>query len=296
MKAVVAILVLIFSLFVEAKESGGGVIVGNGAGFAEGIFQQSYQSLPLILDSIIATDEASFSDKERKLLENINKIAKQNSSKKDRLLFLSEKDHPGFFTTGENEPHRFAKTFATPESSIFINLDWIYGEEGKIFLNHSSAMALLIHEIGHQTGEKDHSELDILGAKIKTFTDGQTNQYNYHIIRSLKETGMISFLITNLEQPQKSSLLRFKNIKNQWSNLTTALLFNLKCGKANNDSFDVEISNGHFAFNPYQQLEFKAWVQFSCKDRTTKIVTGKMKNLNISFDQNFEMTGLELID
>lgn len=296
MKAIVTLLVLTFSLFAEAKETGGGVIVGNGAGFAEGIFQQSYQSLPQILDSIIVTNEINLTEKERELLEKINKVAKQNSSKKDRLIFLSEKDHPGFFTTGENETHRFAKTFATPASSIFINMDWIYGEKGKDLLNHSSAMALLIHEIGHQTGEKDHGELDILGAKIKTFTDGQTNQYNYHIIRSLKETRMISFLITNLDLPQKRSLLRFKNVKDQWSNLTTALLLNLKCEKANTEAFDVEISNGHFAFNRYQQLEFRAWVQFTCKDRTTKTVSSQMKNLNIGFDQNFEMTGLSLLD
>jgi hypothetical protein len=294
MKKIITLFVLILTFSVLAKETGGGVIVGNGAGYAEGLFQQAYQSLPIVLNSFISTNDTTFTKEEISLLEKINLIAKNNNSKKDRLIFLSENDHPGFFTTGATELHRFAKTFATTDSPIFINLDWVYTDEGKKSLNHSSVIALLIHEIGHQTGELNHLELDILGAKVKTYIDGQTNQYNFNFLNSQREKSTISFLITNLEQPKKTSFLRFKSAKSEWTNLTTALLHNLQCDDSRSEVYSLELSNGHFTFDKDQQLVFQAWIQFSCSDNYSEQFTSYRNTLNINLDQNFDIKGMFL--
>lgn len=293
MKKLFILFVLVLTFTVQAKETGGGVIVGNGAGYAEGLFQQSYQSLPIVINSVFSTQD-SFSTDEISLLEKINKIARENSSKKDRLIFLSEKDHPGFFNTGELEHNRYAKTFSSSDSPIFINLDWVYTEESRKFLNHASVMALLIHEIGHQTGEINHNELDILGAKVKTFIDGQTNQYNFNFTGSQSGKSSISFVITNLELPQKTSLLRFKSVKGEWSNLTTALLHNLQCDDSRSEVDSYELSNGHFAFNHKQQLVFQAWIQYTCNDLFSEQFISYKNTLNINLDQNYEIMSLFL--
>lgn len=282
------VLVLVLSFTVQAKETGGGVIVGNGAGYAEGMFQQAYQSIPVVLESFISTQEATFTADELNVLVKINQIAKLNNNKKDRLVFLSESEHPGFFTTGDMELHRFAKTFPSSDSPIFINLDWVYTDQGKKSLNHSFVMALLIHEIGHQAGEMNHSALDILGAKVKTFIDGQTNVYNF------KGKSTISFLITNLEQPKKTSFLRFKNAKGEWRNLTTALLHNLQCEDSRSELHSLELTNGHFAFNQNQQLIFQTWIQYNCYDDYSEQFVSYKNTLSINLDQNFEIMGMFL--
>jgi len=178
MKKLITIIFIIFTSFASAKESGGGVIVGNGAGFAEGLFQQSYQSLPLILENIRLIQNEVLSKNEIELLIKIQTIAAGNSNKKDRLIFLSEKENPNFFNTTEIEVHRFAKTFTNSDSPIFINTDWLYTETGKN-LSHATVIALLVHEIGHQAGEMDHNALDFLGAKVKNYSNSESNQYNF---------------------------------------------------------------------------------------------------------------------
>lgn len=283
MKKLVTITFLVFTFFARAKETGGGVIVGNGAGFTEGLFQQSYQSLPLILENVRFIQNEALTEDEIELLVKIHAIAKNNSNKKDRLLFLSEKENPNFFKTAEVEIHRFAKTFSNADAPIFINIDWLYTETGKN-LSHAAVIALLVHEIGHQAGEMNHNAHDILGAKVKNFSNAQSNQYNFQIFHPKNEKTSISFVTTNLNFPKKNSLLRFKNQKNQWTNLSPALFHSIKCKK---EEINFEVSNGHFSYNHEQILEFRAWVNYTCGNSESL-----MDTLKIKLDQNFEITGL----
>ena len=74
---------------------------------------------------------------------------------------------------------RIAKTGDWVGSPIFLNLDLMYlkGANGQVQpLSFPDAVAILVHEMGHHHGVKDHQALDVLGAKVESLLHGHIQE------------------------------------------------------------------------------------------------------------------------
>lgn len=273
-----------------AANSGGGIVVGNGAGVVESNFQHAYQALEKVLNNCLLIANCSLLEEEKEVVSSIVDIAKINSSRLNRLVFVSEKMNPGFFTTGESETNRIAKTELHPESSIFINTDMLYKADGTPALSFQSILAILVHEVGHQAGFIDHAALDILGAKIANFSENRTSHSLYKSEDT--EAGTVVFSVTNFELPIKSSILIFNWNDKKSVNLSNSLAGSLSC-KYDSESYDgVEVTNGHFAFDQKNNLSFRAWVKISCYERFSSLTYVYKKNLKIAMDSELNIISL----
>jgi hypothetical protein len=289
MRSTLFFMVTAFLIFGQSAFAGGGVVVGNGAGIVENNFQQAYQSLDTIIQNCLNIENCSLQDDERVLVTKILAIVKRNSSKTDRLIFTSEKAHPGFFTTGEAETNRVAKTELSPESPIFINTDMLY-DLGKPTLTFENIVALLIHEIGHQTGKLEHTALDILGVKIGNFSESLTDHFGFVLDDKTKES--VVFSVTNFTYPAKSTSLQFNWKNAQNVNLSNSLVASSTC-KYDSETFaGTEVSNGHFSFNDKNNLVFEAWVKVSCFESFSGETFIYRKNIEISLDDDYKIISL----
>lgn len=272
--------------------SGGGTVVGNGAGLVEGNFQFAYSSIEKIIQTCFKFSQCSLSLDEHSLLEKIIQIVQKNSNKNDRLIFLSEKDHPDFFTTGPAENHRIAKTFLNSDAPIYINSKMLYDDKGTPTLSLSSIIRIIIHELGHQAGVENHLTLDILGSKLSTFFEITTASISYKIS---DENTNITFSITNFEFPTKEAAISFnwKNKKNQ--NLTKSVISKAQNCPLNSESYrGIEITNGHYSFNLKNMLSFEAWLQVSCYDLITDSLNSYRKNLSILINNDFNIMDISV--
>lgn len=254
--AVTILLCLFILQSVIAKETGGGVIVGNGAGVVEANFQHAYQVLDQLIPAYNENSEVN-SESEKILLQKIHRIIQDNLHNRDRFRFLSESMHPGFFDTGLSELSRIAKTGDRPGDVIYINSDLLYKDK-KPALTFKQIVSLVFHEVGHQTGELNHQLLDSIGADIASYLDVQTHHYQY----KEKENHAI-FSITNFSTQQNKMPILFLNWKNEKvHNLSSAVWAGFDCPPK--QTVSAELSNGHFQFTAEHRLVFRAWLQVQC--------------------------------
>lgn len=292
MKKVFITFAVLFSCALPAitvRSNGGGVIVGNGAGSMENHFQYAYQSLATLSLNCLKNTSCHLGPEELDTLENIKSIVLLNINKRDRIIFLSEKQNPGFFTTGESEENRIAKTGLTPEAPIYVNTDLLY-ENGKPALSYKRIIALLIHELGHQAGNLDHAYLDVLGIKLAQFSEIQTA---YHSFKVSEYSGddEILFTLTNFDYPEKNVQLLFKARNQNISDFSNALISSVSCSDKDGTYKGMTASNGHYTFDKNNNLFFIAWLKVYCLDQegNTKIST---HNLTVALDQNFNFLSL----
>jgi hypothetical protein len=288
MKNILFLTVFFCSLSVYA---GGGTIVGNGAGAVESSFQQVYKSLEKIIPNCVGVLKCQLADDEKELLSSELSIVIHNENKKDRLVFLSEKLNPGFFTTGTSEPFRIAKTFLNPDSSIYVNIDMLYKEDGQPAVHFQDIVRILVHELGHQAGVEDHALLDILGSKVAAFSEENTSYYRYKVEAGSSD---ITFAVTNFEFPGKNTLFIFN-----WNNeiildLTDSITSNATCAYPSEVYSGIEVTNGHFNFDYNGLLSFQAWANISCYDSISSQVNVYRKNLNIDLDSEFKLKSLSI--
>lgn len=263
---------------------GGGVIVGNGAGVVEGNFQHAFQSLETVLPACLQNEYCQLTDSEKDTLATIYVLATVNNDNRDRFIFLSEKQNPGFFTTGETEGNRIAKTFPRVGSPIYVNTDLLYND-GQPALNFAAISSLIIHELGHQAGVEDHQYLDVIGAKVAAFMVMKTNHYAY----TPENEKPIVFSITNHGPGLKRPLLMF-NFKNQKSvNLTQILWQSSSCKSEQEVRTSIELTNGHFLFDEVNHLKFKAWISVKCTDHKTKSSKVVKRFLTIGLDDEYDI-------
>lgn len=277
---------------VTIKSNGGGVIVGNGAGSMENHFQHAYQSLSILSLNCLKNTGCNLLTEELEILARIKNIVSLNIDKKDRIIFLSEKQNPGFFTTGETENNRIAKTGLTPEAPIFVNTDLLY-ENGRPALSYKRVIALLVHEIGHQTGNRDHAFLDVLGIKLAQFSEVQT-AYHSFTIGERSADDQILFSLTNFDYPEKNVQLLFKGRELNVKDLSQALNSSVSCSDKDEKYIGMTASNGHYIFDKNNNLFFKAWIKIYCQDLSGN-PKNSMHNLTIAIDQDFNLLGL-LVD
>ncbi len=274
-----------------AQNTGGGTVVGNGAGVVESNFQYAYHALTKIINNCLLIEYCHLQPEEREIALNIMLIAKNNATKKDRLVFVSEKARPGFFTTGDSETNRIAKTILQPDSPIFINSDMLYKKDGVPAINFSNIIALLIHEIGHQSGITSHSVLDIIGAKIADFSENRTS---HSVFKAEDENGKtsITYSVTSFDFPIKRTILIFNWNDKKSVDLSKTLTGSTNCTYDSERLDGVQVTNGHFSFDQKNNLTFKAWVKISCFESFSETIFVYQKNLTITMDGEYNIVGL----
>lgn len=165
MKKGVLIFSLLFSLNAFSK---GGDEVRNGGGLAENYLTFALKNLSQSIDLCLAQSSCAKKTGDRDLLLKIKQSLPEEISKKI-LKFSSEKEKPGFFVI--NGYVRLAVTGDDVGDPIYYNLDLLY-RKGEVFMNYGQAIQSLIHELGHHHGNIDHDQLEILGADVRSVTEG----------------------------------------------------------------------------------------------------------------------------
>lgn len=288
------ILLLIITTFItqsyayEWRASGGGTVVGNGAGLVESNFQFAYLSLKKILPHCYQKNTCDLVQEEKEIIIKMNEIVVENANKKDRLVFLSEKANPGFFTTGVDEKYRIAKTFLNSQAPIYINTDLLYKDNGTPALSFQDILRILIHELGHQTGVKEHSGLDILGAKIATYSEEHTNYYQYKIADNQK----LIFTVTNIETPVKSSIVIFNWINLGSIDLSDIITEGSECSYDSESFAGLEVINGHYSIGPKGVVNFEAWINVSCHESFSGEIFVYKRDLSVQLDENYKILGV----
>jgi hypothetical protein len=147
----------------------------GGAGIAEKNIVYAYLNLSTYMRICLSVPLCGLTPDEQNILSKIQASLSQELPADKAIVFKSEKESPGFFIIEGKE--RVAKTGFQVGVPIFVNLDLLYlkdiRDEGKP-LSLSGAVALLVHELGHHQGEKDHLKLDILGSKMQALVQAQT--------------------------------------------------------------------------------------------------------------------------
>jgi hypothetical protein len=171
--SLIKVVVLVLAICLSSKTfasggSGGGTLVGNGAGIVEQNIIFAYDALPRSIDSCLSTPQVcGVLPADVDQLQKIRAVAAENRATSDRIQFVSEQAHPGFFNTEEGQAQRLAKTGNTAAAVIFWNSDLFYQVDQTPALDMAAITAIWVHELGHQAGNPDHSYLDQLGARIR---------------------------------------------------------------------------------------------------------------------------------
>lgn len=112
----------------------------------------------------VPTKQCSISDSESTLISRIIH-AVPNEHLATTIQFRSEATEPGFFLIDGQV--RVAKTGDDVGSPVFINEDLILADQTDV----RTAIAILVHELGHHHKIKDHQALDRLGAAVREYAN-----------------------------------------------------------------------------------------------------------------------------
>lgn len=260
-----AILLTVFLVFSSQITFAGGY-VGNGGGLVEQNFNFAYSSIPRLVDSSLVTINLQFNEQEKQILQKISAIAAENASNAKRLVFLSGQKHPEIFNTTPEELHRLAVTTHTPGDIIYVNGDLLYSEAGKPLLSMGEIISILIHEIGHQTGEKHHQFLDVIGSKLRNYY--LQNSLSYEIEKANK---MLTFTVLNQKGHYSSGQLIYQS-DSKVTNLTPSINEKIQAILKANYYVNVTgffLTNGNFKLEQLpSRYIFQIWVNASYSLRT----------------------------
>lgn len=263
----------------------GGSMVGNGAGLVENNFQYAYQSLPRFIESCLESSICQAGPADRKLLQKISAAAQKNLVLENRLIFVSEKERPGFFTTGVGEENRIAKTSLEILKPIYINFDLLYANDGSANVDIPTMYSILTHELGHQVGIKQHAALDILGSKLKKFV--LDNWQTVTLPLNADFGGDAEASIINHKVPYRST-----DVLIQWhaqsKRISTNIIRDIGC-KSNEGNFSgIQIYNAHFGINPEEKtIQFYAWADVYCFNPAENTV--RLFRRSFGYDINSEL-------
>lgn len=262
-------LALILFCKISLVHARGGSVIGNGAGVVENNFQFAYTSLKMTISECLMMMNCEMSTSENKILKKITQTIQKNTSNPNRLVFISAAQRPGFFDTTRSEKHRVAKTGLTPDYPIYVNTEALYTADGQPALGYSTIVSILSHELGHQSGEKSHSKLDIIGSKLKSAVMRNTKT---HAVQLGRDQKVIEVMIIQLHQPEMTSevFVSWQGVGSMM--LTENLAKAVFCHHFDGAEKIDEIDNGHFtSLSEVDQagtasFGFGAWVHYSCGD------------------------------
>lgn len=271
-------------LISSVSSAGGASVIGNGAGIVENNIQYAYSSLPDLVSECLRTNRCEISPTEAKTFSRILTVLSANASNAERILFVSEKENPGFFDTGVNEKHRIAKTGLTPNDPIYINSDLLYNEKGQPNLDLPTIASILLHEVGHQSGEQNHAFLDIIGSKLKKMI---SQKLDIHSI-VLSDESYLEVTIINHQFPFLISELMVSWQGIGTKNISQAINSSIKCSVG--DLSGLEVFNGHFTSLSISDVDkkigFGIWINLSCYSEALNksVVETKSMELEIGKD------------
>lgn len=176
------IALLVFCLLASngaSAKNGSGSDAGNGGGLAEKNVIFAYMNLEKYTDLCLESGLCRLTGPERALLTKIRGALSAEKAKEGQIIFRSEKEQPGFFEI-EGQP-RVAKTGNSVGDPIYVNTDLLYypvsGEMRAVDIPLS--VSILVHELGHHQGVKDHAALDILGSKLQALLLTQSQRAEF---------------------------------------------------------------------------------------------------------------------
>ena len=271
--------------------AGGGSVIGNGAGLVENNFQYAYTALITTVTECIETQKCEMSQPELKTLIEIKKVLRQNISNVKRIIFVSDLKFPGFFDTGVNEKHRIAKTGLSSDFPIWVNSDLLYAADGQPAFDFSTISSILVHEVGHQTGEESHPKLDIIGAKVKNMI---LKKITSHTLKIDAESKKIEITIVNQVYPFSASdiYIAWQGIGS--ATLTKDLIREIQCDDNNSTLAGVEIENGHFTSisqdtTKAYKIGFGVWINLSCYSNSESKIYKLTKAVESSVDEELSL-------
>ena len=210
---------LLFTLSLTAGNEKGG------AGIAENNILFAYWNLESYLSLCQASAGCQLTDAESKTVTRIKANLAEERKTKDQIIFKSEAKEPGLFLI--EGLVRIAKTGYHVGDVIYVNSDLLYPPVtvnmvgvppyGRPF-DLPYAVSLLVHELGHHLGIKDHTSLDLLGSKVQTLMRTNTQEVDggpeeRQLIATAINFGGISFpdLIVRDEQNLHSLTAQLKD-------------------------------------------------------------------------------------
>lgn len=169
------LILLLYSTVLLASpiQPSGGDVVNNHGGFSENNILFAWTNLSNYVESCLYSKGCGLSIPEQTLLEKIYKNHRYELQGSG-IRFLSSQANPGYFTD-ETGTTRAAVTGNTVGSPIYFNVEALYHNvDGRTeAVDAMSAVGFLVHELGHHHGVTDHTYLDRLGGKVKTFISSQ---------------------------------------------------------------------------------------------------------------------------
>jgi hypothetical protein len=275
-----------------ARSTRAGTIVGNGAGLVEQNIFYAYDNLPKAIDSCMSVPAiCPLTAQDSTVLTSISQIARQNSTLKQRLDFVSETTSPGYFDTGLGQVHRIAKTELHPGSLISINRDLLYLQNGLPALDIPAITAILIHELGHQGGILDHDYLDDLGARVRSVLQSELFVLSYKV-----PSGELSIQSMNYSGLSSTADLYFSDGSDPTA-LHSFVARAAHCPLPSQTLIGWSLTNGHWDAQldlqaAHPTLGFSAWLNIRCLQDGS--LNESLINFHLDFHLENQANGLRL--
>lgn len=216
-------------LFLAAGAWAGGDHVKNGGGIAEQRILFAYQNLERFIDLCLRSDSCQLSADQRAILDKVLKALPSEragaggATGSGQIQFAKGSEHSEIFVI--DGVMRVAVTGDAIGSLIYINQELIYGKDSQGIvraISFGEAVALLVHELGHHHGIKDHTWLDFLGARLRGVVEAETQRTNI-------EAGNIYFSMTWINFSLHSITPLFVMDRENSLDVTAAILKQIKC-------------------------------------------------------------------
>lgn len=157
--------------------------VGNGSGLYENRTSYVFNSLDQFISQALIYGELNSFDTD--FLQNII-VNFKAISKETKITF--KKEDESFLIDGE---YRIAMTGEDLSSKIIFNIDKLYLIP-PIELTQT-LISILVHELGHKTGEHNHFYLDYIGGKVADRAIKNSTLYYTDIIEKTEYIEVVSF-------------------------------------------------------------------------------------------------------
>jgi len=179
--------------------------VGQGAGVSESNILFAHTYIDLYLELCLSAKDCATDDRQREVLEKILGAMPEEKKNTRQIVFKSHRKDGIFWVDGQV---RIAKTFSEIGSTIYFNLDQLYSLDGDVVVGLSidRAVALLVHELGHHHGVRDHTWLDQLGQRVGRLLHGRIHSNILHPDRANIELTSIHF-DPSVERPRSTQVL-----------------------------------------------------------------------------------------
>lgn len=277
------------------KLSSGADIVGNGAGRIEIMANYYLRQLDQTISDCLNNKACQITKADRFVLKEIRNISLESRVQNKKLIFLNGIDFENIFVSSLDPETRIAKTGYHKKYPIFFNLTELYKTDLEII--DRNLIAILIHELGHQTGIKSHSYLNELAARLSFYFEQKMSRIKYNqqeselILTTLNNRGSFDFSKSYLSVNQQVFEINYVDEK-------------LKCKNQQENIIGINLENAHWKKIKLSSLEkdikLGYWAMAYCENKETKEVEVQHHEIIIhlsfeSFNQNNEITELVLI-